>query len=505
MNQGISYTAFNKAETITDTLSDGTLRKIQYVYGLDQQRRESIYTEGSTTTTKYYFGDYEEVSDGTSTQKYFYIDAPTGLSAIYVIDGSGTGALNYMFNDHLGSITKVIYTSTGLITHQSFDTWGNAMSSTSWTSMAKYTLFIDRCFYRPQLVPIYLKTTTGNRFEKYVERSEIPIAESVSGNGRMYDPVLGRFLSPDPFVQMPDFSQSFNRYGYCLNNPLKYTDPSGELFFVDDIIIGSVTGTIRGLAKSDETGWSKLWDGFIGGIKGGVVGAVGGGLSMIGGAGMSFAANIGIGTAEGAFTGGLDAAMWGNNVGQGMLWGAAGGALMTTVTSENMNNLFKGEGFYTNENVFNHMIDIGMDKQSILDYFGFKGTYNSSAKPPSYAGGGGSYYGFTEQNGEINYGDYAFSSYEKLKITYIKESYHSTKVLSGQTFAMQEAPGEMAIFPEERLGFIYAYKNQGLALHSEINLLSQIRYYQFQSFNIDPADWYLQKWWHFIYKIPRRW
>jgi hypothetical protein len=46
-------------------------------------------------------------------------------------------------------------------------------------------------------------------------------------NGRVYDPVLGRFLSPDPYVQQPDFSQSLNRYSYCLNNPLIYTDPSG--------------------------------------------------------------------------------------------------------------------------------------------------------------------------------------------------------------------------------------------------------------------------------------
>jgi len=50
-------------------------------------------------------------------------------------------------------------------------------------------------------------------------------------NGRMYDPLVGRFLSPDPYVQVPDFSQSFNRYSYCLNNPLIYTDPSGELIF----------------------------------------------------------------------------------------------------------------------------------------------------------------------------------------------------------------------------------------------------------------------------------
>ena len=45
-----------------------------------------------------------------------------------------------------------------------------------------------------------------------------------------YDPALGRFLSPDPYVQAPDFSQNFNRYAYCLNNPLKYTDEDGEVF-----------------------------------------------------------------------------------------------------------------------------------------------------------------------------------------------------------------------------------------------------------------------------------
>jgi len=48
-------------------------------------------------------------------------------------------------------------------------------------------------------------------------------------NGRLYDPVVGRFLSPDPYISDPSFSQSYNRYSYCLNNPLKYSDPSGEL------------------------------------------------------------------------------------------------------------------------------------------------------------------------------------------------------------------------------------------------------------------------------------
>ena len=45
--------------------------------------------------------------------------------------------------------------------------------------------------------------------------------------GRMYDPKVGRFLTMDPLVSHPSFSQSWNPYSYVLNNPLKYVDPSG--------------------------------------------------------------------------------------------------------------------------------------------------------------------------------------------------------------------------------------------------------------------------------------
>ena len=60
-------------------------------------------------------------------------------------------------------------------------------------------------------------------------------------NGRLYDPILGRMLSPDNYVQMPDYSQNFNRYSYVLNNPLKFTDPSGEKWWhwmIADIFTG---------------------------------------------------------------------------------------------------------------------------------------------------------------------------------------------------------------------------------------------------------------------------
>jgi hypothetical protein len=43
----------------------------------------------------------------------------------------------------------------------------------------------------------------------------------------MYDPVIDRVLNPDKVVQSPGYTQSYNRYSYCMNNPLRYNDPSG--------------------------------------------------------------------------------------------------------------------------------------------------------------------------------------------------------------------------------------------------------------------------------------
>ncbi|SMN12661.1 Rhs family protein [Bathymodiolus heckerae thiotrophic gill symbiont] len=57
-------------------------------------------------------------------------------------------------------------------------------------------------------------------------------------NGRVYDPSIGRFLSADTYIQDPYNTQSYNRYSYVINNPLKYTDPSGNFF---GIVLGLIS------------------------------------------------------------------------------------------------------------------------------------------------------------------------------------------------------------------------------------------------------------------------
>jgi hypothetical protein len=91
---------------------------------------------------------------------------------------------------------------------------------------------------------------------------------------RWHDPLLRRFLGPDNFVQDPFNTQNFNRYGYVLNSPLMYTDPSGE--FLIPVLIGLFVGVIMNGINNVANGGEFWW----GMGKAAVMGAVSGAISF---------------------------------------------------------------------------------------------------------------------------------------------------------------------------------------------------------------------------------
>ncbi|WP_373798607.1 RHS repeat domain-containing protein, partial [Bacteroides heparinolyticus] len=131
-----------------------------------------------------------------------------------------TYELHYVYKDHLGSWTTITNAGGQVIAEQSFDARGNMRDPDTWTGS-----------FDGMRVPMFDRGFTGHE--------HLYGFGLINMNGRMYDPVMSGFLSPDNYVQAPDFSQSFNRYAYCLNNPLKYTDPDGEIAVLDDILIAA--------------------------------------------------------------------------------------------------------------------------------------------------------------------------------------------------------------------------------------------------------------------------
>ena len=82
-------------------------------------------------------------------------------------------------------------------------------------------------------------------------------------NARYYDPELGRFIQPDDTIPDLGNPQSYNRYSYCVNNPLRYTDPTGHSF--EDYVLGA-TGLAGFVASSRADAWSQTVGGRSGNL-----------------------------------------------------------------------------------------------------------------------------------------------------------------------------------------------------------------------------------------------
>ena len=193
-------------------------------------------------------------------------------------------------------------------------------------------------------------------------------------NGRMYDPLLGRFLSPDPFVQMPDFSQNFNRYSYCLNNPLRYTDPSGEIFVIDDIILAAAIGAVFNVGLQGMSGninsagdfFMAMGIGALSGAAGSFAGqAVAGALGTATTLGGSIANGFLVG-ASGGFAGGFiggagNAWMNGSNFGQGLKSGLISGGINAGVAGV-ISGISGGVRYHKQNLIFQKgCVDLGID------------------------------------------------------------------------------------------------------------------------------------------------
>src|SRR5205807_2124962 len=138
--------------------------------------------------------------NGSTYKEWSYIVSPSGVAAAW-FNNNGTGQLLYMTSDHAGSPYALTNTNSQVVEQYSFDAWGRRRNTQNWNN---YTTNIGHNYMI-------------RGFNMHEELDEIGV---INMNGRLYDPVLGRFLQPDNYVESPDVLQTFNRYAYCLNNPL---------------------------------------------------------------------------------------------------------------------------------------------------------------------------------------------------------------------------------------------------------------------------------------------
>jgi len=122
--------------------------------------------------------------------------------------------------------------------------------------------------------------TSALTLRGYTGHEQLDEVGLVHMGGRVYDPILGRFLQADPFIQQPNNTQNLNRYSYVLNNPLNATDPSGYFFqmlvmwaaqYIAAATAGSAIGTALGAALTayQYYGYAQMAVGAIRAIEGG--------------------------------------------------------------------------------------------------------------------------------------------------------------------------------------------------------------------------------------------
>lgn len=268
--QNVSYYSFDRPSMITD---NGYTANFTYNGNYDRVKMQLLHNSSSVLTRYYLGGCYElDVKPSATTEKLYldggYYDAPV----VMIKQGNSVAYYNIL-RDHLGSITHVVNSSGTVVQELSYDAWGRMRNPSN------YSLY-----------------TPTNEPEPYLGRGycgheHLTGLGLINMNARLYDPLLGRFLSPDPYVQSPKHSQSFNRYSYCMNNPLVVIDRDGQLWFVP-ILVGAAIGAAFSAATytamvaftpmtwSNSGFWRAVGMGALGGALGGASGLAGSALGV---------------------------------------------------------------------------------------------------------------------------------------------------------------------------------------------------------------------------------
>jgi RHS repeat-associated protein len=196
---------------------------VQFVYDSEHARITMASTTGLSTVTKTYLDDpvtgaMSEVSSSGGTPTWTdYLMADGRLLGQRSCTGTmpcATGATTeYFVLDHLQSVSVVTDGATGSVTdRESFDAWGKQRNASGTDD--------PTCSTGPA-------SPNKRRFTSQEHIDEMCL---INLNARVYDPVIGRFMTADSMVPDPTDGQSYNRYTYTYtdNRPLSFTDPTGH-------------------------------------------------------------------------------------------------------------------------------------------------------------------------------------------------------------------------------------------------------------------------------------